>query len=145
MIPTALFAEGSKITADIKTSAKGIAEALKSSGYKADFTIESLKELDRFFDEHTECGKAKPGGLLEKRTAIKIFSISSYVGEVLRKKYGGEWIWMGSDSDVEMRLELRLKDGVGLLPTQKVMKRFRNGDEDSLYLYGIAAGKIQKE
>ena len=39
------------IKEDVKASAKWISQALQSSGYRADFSPESLWEIDRFFDE----------------------------------------------------------------------------------------------
>ena len=41
-----------------------VALALRSCGYAADFSIDSLKEIDRFFDEHVHDGEAVPGGCL---------------------------------------------------------------------------------
>lgn len=49
---------------DIHTSAKWIARALNSSGYKADFTPESLRDIERFMDEHSNHGVAVAHGLL---------------------------------------------------------------------------------
>jgi len=144
-IPMGLFAKDPQIVIDAKKSAKWISNALTSSGYKADFSLESLKEIDRFFDEHSENGKPKPGGLLSEQLGSRIFSIGSYVGEVLLKKYGGKWIGNDNDPDSEMNLELRLKGDVGLWPIQKVIKRLQNGSEDSLYFYGKVAGEIQKD
>ena len=37
--------QGTQIAADIRKSADWIAAAMSSSGYKADFTLESLKEV----------------------------------------------------------------------------------------------------
>jgi hypothetical protein len=41
-----------KIVQDAVALADQISRALSQSGYNADFSLESLKEVDRFFDEH---------------------------------------------------------------------------------------------
>jgi len=55
-----------------------------SSGYCADFSIDSLRDIDRFFDEHSRKGEVVPGGLLAERFGSRIFAIGSYVGETIR-------------------------------------------------------------
>jgi hypothetical protein len=144
-IPLGLFAKDPQIIVDAIKSAKWISKALNSSGYKADFSLESLKEIDRFFDEHSENGKPKVGGLLGEQLGSRIFSIGSYVGEVLKKEYGGKWVGNDSDPDSEINLELRLNGDIGLYPIKKTIKRLQNGSEDSLYFYGKVAGEIQNE
>ena len=54
-------------------------------GYHADYTIESLFEIDKFFKE-------KMNLVLERDDNRNfIFSISAYIGEVIRKKFNGHW------------------------------------------------------
>ncbi|MDA1470229.1 hypothetical protein OGZ02_15740 [Brachyspira hyodysenteriae] len=54
-------------------------------GYHADYTIESLAEVDKFFKE-------KLNLVLESDNNRNfIFSISSYIGEVIRIKFHGTW------------------------------------------------------
>ena len=134
-------AQEAKIVSDAKTSANWIAQALSASGYKADFSPLSLKEVDRFFDEQSDGGRAKPGGLLSTDFGPRIFAIGSYIGEVLRRSSGGEWQGDDSDPEAEINISLRLKNGTQLWPVQRAMKRFKNGKEDSIYPYGIAATK----
>jgi len=143
--PMALFAKDSQIVIDAKKSAKWIAQALNSSNYKADFSIESLKEIDRFFDDQSENGQPRPDGLLSEQLGNRIFSLGAYVGEVLRRKYGGKWIGNDNDPNAEINLELRLKGGVGIWPIQKVIKRLKNGSEDNLYFYGKVAGELKDQ
>jgi hypothetical protein len=80
-----------KIVQDAVASADQISRALSQSGYKADFSLESPKEVDRFFDEHVTSGKAKPGGLLSQQLGARLFALGSYVGEVIRRHNGGQW------------------------------------------------------
>ena len=53
-----LFKSGKNtLLQDIYTYSEWIVTALNTSGYKADYTVDSMKELDRFIDEqNTETG-----------------------------------------------------------------------------------------
>jgi hypothetical protein len=125
---------------DIHTSAEWISHALQSSGYRADFSPESLWEIDRFFDEQSAHGQAEPGGLLSEGLGARIFALGAYVGEVVRRKLGGEWVGDDSDPQAEISVELKLPDGTRCWPTQRVMKRFKNGSEDGIAGWGSGAG-----
>ncbi len=67
---------------DILISSEWIVKALNSSGYKADYTLESMKEIDRFFDEQKT-------GILAQNLGSTIFALGSYVGQTAIKLYGG--------------------------------------------------------
>ena len=124
------------IKEDISRSADWIAHALSSSGYRADFTPQSLWDIDRFFDDHSSEGAANPGGLLSQDLGQRIFAIGSYIGEVARRKLGGEWNGNDEDPETEIRVELQLPDGTRCWPVVRAMKRFKNGAEDSIAAWG---------
>ena len=124
------------LVADAQRYADWIANALTTSGYSADFTLESLKEIDRFFDEHSRNGEAVPGGLLSEQLGPRIFALGAYVGEVISRMHGGTWRADESDPEGEMNMEIILSSGTIIWPMQRVMKRFKNGAEDGIYAYG---------
>lgn len=128
------------ILEDIDTAADWISEALQSSGYGADFSAASVRELDRFFDEHANGGEPVSGGLLSEDLGPRVFAIGAYLGEVLRRHLGGEWRGDGDDPEAEISIALHLSDGSVCWPVQRVMKRFKNGAEDNLTLYAHAFG-----
>ena len=128
------------IKEDIHRSADWIAHALSSSGYRADFTPQSLWEIDRFFDDHSSEGAAKPDGLLSQDLGPRIFAVGSYIGEVARRKLGGEWIGNDDDPQVEIAVELQFADGTRCWPVQRAMKRFKNGAEDGIAAWGSGIG-----
>jgi hypothetical protein len=132
-------ADESKVAADAVASAEWIANALTASGYKADFSLASLREIDRFFDEQAPDGNVLPGGLLGEQLGSRLFAIGSYVGETIRRTRGGEWIGNDKDAKAEITLALKLTDGSLIWPIQRVMKRLR-GREDGLAAYGAATG-----
>ncbi len=39
------------LVGDLELASKWVAKALNSSNYQADYSVESLKEIDRFFKE----------------------------------------------------------------------------------------------
>ena len=116
---------------DIMTSKDWIARALNSSNYVADFSIGSLKEIDRFFDEQNT-----PDGILSRNRGQILFALGAYIGEVIISVCGGEWITDDSDPQGEVNIAVKLKDGSIIFPVQRAMKRYMNGNEDSIYDYG---------
>jgi hypothetical protein len=132
--PVATLVEDAAVAAD------WIAAALSSSGYRADFSPRSLREVDRFFDEQSEHGKPRAGGLLAEGLGQRIFGLGSYTGEVIRRSLGGEWSADDADPQGEINIELRLPDGSVIWPVQRAMKRLSNGPEDGIAAYAAALG-----
>lgn len=127
------------IKEDVNASADWMSRALQSSGYRADFSPQSLWEVDRFFDEQSLNGEAKAGGLLSKDLGKRLFGVGSYIGEVVRRTRGGEWVGDDSDPEVEVKVELHLSDGTRCWPVQRAIKRFKSPD-DGIAVWGIGAG-----
>lgn len=126
---------------DVRRSAEWIAEALTSSGYRADFSPASLAEVERFFDEQLRRpGKPRRGGLLAEDLGVRIFALGGYVGEVARRALGGRWDASGVSDDDEDEVRLRLDDGGVVWPVQRVMKRYERGPEESLTAWGASLG-----
>jgi hypothetical protein len=128
------------IEEDLNASAEWISVTLKSSGYRADFTPQSLWEIDRFFEDHCVNGTAKPGGLLSQDLGKRIFAIGSYMGEVVRRNVGGDWKGEDSDPRAEITVELQLPNGTRCWPIQRAMKRLKNGAEDGIAAWGLGSG-----
>lgn len=128
------------IIEDIAIGAEWISKALQSSGYKADFSPESLWEIDFFFDDHTKNGRAVRKGLLSKGLGKKLFALSGYVGEVLRRNLGGEWCVDEKDPMAEVNIRLEFSPGNVCWPGQRVIKRFKHGESDSIAVYGLGMG-----
>ena len=132
-------AQLSEIVRDVETYAAWIAKALTASGYKADFTMESLKEIDHFFDEQARDGKPLPDGLLSENLGARIFGLGAYVGETIRRQGGGTWKGDDKDPAAEINVELQLPNGKRMWPVQRVMKHLTNGASDLIYPYGVIA------
>ncbi len=115
---------------DIHRSAEWIVSALNQSGYKADYSLESMKEIDRFFDE-----QSGEGGIISRNRGQILFALGSYVGETVIRLYGGEWVTNDNDPQGEINIAVKLANGTVMWPVVKCMKRYQNGTEDSIYAY----------
>ena len=85
------------IVKDAVEAADWMAKSLADWGYKADFSLDSLKDVDRFIDEEAPDGKPKPGGHLAQQFGAHIFGLGAYLGETIRRQGDGQW--EGNDRD----------------------------------------------
>lgn len=106
---------------DIHLASDWVVKALNSSGYKADYSLESMKEIDRFFDE-----QSSETGLLSKNRGEILFGLASYIGE---------WNTDDSDPQGEIHISVKLADGTVIWPVIRCMKRYEHGSEESIYAY----------
>ena len=118
---------------DIQIATPWVVDALNSSGYTADYSIESLKELDRLLKE-----EKKPDGILAKDVGYKLFALGAYLGEVMIKRYGGHWITNDNDRKGEIKITVELDVDITFMPVMSVMKCYENGEENSLYVLALA-------
>ena len=131
--PSPAPAPKTTLAQDIPVAAAWVVKALNSSGYRADYTLESMKELDRFFDE-----QSGPGGILSQNRGQILFGLGSYVGETAIRLWGGKWLTDDSDPEGEANIAVELDSGVRFWPVVRCMKRCRLGPEESLYAYLLA-------
>lgn len=96
---------------DIMTSKEWISKALNSSNYAADFSINSFKEIDRFFDEQNTSD-----GILSRNRGQILFALGAYIGEVIISVCGGEWFTDDNDPQGEINIAVKLKDGSTIFP-----------------------------
>lgn len=123
---------------DILLASQWIVKALRSSGYHADYSLESMKEIDRFFDEQNT-----PSGILSENRGKIIFGLGAYVGQTAIKLYGGEWVTDDNDPKGEINVSVRLTDGLTIWPVIRCMKRYQLGPEESIYAYLRFLGEIR--
>jgi tetratricopeptide (TPR) repeat protein len=100
-----------------------------------DFTPASIAALDCFIDEswgesgespETEEWQPSDG----KWNTILNFGI--YFGEVMIRRYGGEWVRYEPQPDSMLNIGVVFPNGMKVFPVAKVWKRFKNGVEDSI-------------
>ncbi len=115
---------------DIHTACEWVVMALNSSGYKADYTLESMKEIDRFIDE-----QSGENGIISRNRGKIIFSLGCYIGETVICLYGGKWHTDDNDPQGEINASVELENNTVIFPMQRVIKRYQNGSEDGIYAY----------
>ena len=116
---------------DMEKAHAWIVEALESSGYGADGTLESFREIDRFFDE-----EHKPGGILSQNTGMILFALGVYVGNVIIREAGGRWDTDNCTSETDICV--KLNEETAIFPVQRVMQRYKQGSGESIYAYGYS-------
>ena len=121
---------GNTLKEDIQIASDWVVKALNSSGYKADYTMESMKEIDRFFDE-----QSSETGILSQNRGQILFGLGSYIGETAIKLYGGEWHTDDNDPQGEINMSVKLANGTIIWPVIRCMKRYDMGSEESIYAY----------
>jgi hypothetical protein len=116
---------------------------LTSFGVKADYTPASIVEIDGYLDEiYGTTGEIKknPNWQISKGEMNLIMAVGSYVGEVIRRAFGGQWSYDPKENVVHACIAL--PGTWRVLPINKVLKRLRNGAEDALHpLYTFAREK----
>ncbi len=124
---------------DIYTYSDWIIKTLNSSGYAVDYTVDSMKEIDRFIDEQNV-----PDGLIEKNRGQIIFALGAFIGQTTIKLYGGEWITDDNNPRGELEIAIKLPNGFIMWPVQKCIKRCQLGQEESIYSYVRAISGLDK-
>lgn len=127
----------STLLQDIKTQSNWIIRAFAEDKLKLDYSIHSFINIDIFFNKHSNNGKAIKGGRLSKNFGAIIFSIGSYVGETIIKNIpGSDWQTNEQNPEDEFNVSIQLPNGTTIYPIQRIMKRFQNGTDDAIYVYG---------
>ncbi len=121
---------------DIHTQSEWLVKAFGSDDIMLDYTVESLKKIDLFFDLNSISGKPTPRGRLSQNLGNILFSIGAYVGITIIKAVPGA-IWITDDKDPEGEITARIKlpNGSIIYPIIRVTNRFKNGSEDGIYEY----------
>ncbi len=111
-----------------------------------DYSVKSVEYIESVFSEHFVDGEAKSDGLFATGLGWKLFSISSYIGEVIIKNTKAtKWVTDDKDPQGELSIKLVSANGTEMYPAHRVMKRIQNGEEDNVYHYtAIAVDKYMK-
>ncbi len=132
---------------DIKKQSDWIIKAFAADKLKLDYTIHSFIEIDKFFNKHSKNGQPVKRGRLSNNLGPIIFSIGAYVWETIIKTLPKS-VWQTDDKNPEgeFAASIKLQDETIIWPMQRVLNRFKNGSEDSVYVYGheITKGKTKE-
>lgn len=127
-----------------KAYAESAVKTARDSHVVLDYSEESLKQLESILERLAE--GPQPAGLEE---ACKMWG--SYLGEVVRRRFGGEWTIETYPGKPFATLTLTVS-GNKLFPTMKVHRRLTQGRDDNVWsfytmvktrLEAVPGGKIQ--
>lgn len=127
---------------DLKEQSYWIVKAFKEDNIYLDYSIGSLIEIDNFFLKNMVKGRPTKRGRLSSNLGGILFSIAAYVGDCLIENVkGSKWITDDNNPGDELNASIELPSGITVWPLERVMKRFKNGSEDSIYVYGYELTK----
>ena len=135
-----------EIAGDARSSAEWIGERLESLGYAADFRPQSLREVDRFFDDNFRAAlprrrfRREFSELVDPSGRSWRFAIVAYVGEVIRQAVGGEWVTDDCQDAEMIDMTLVLPSGRAVMPLIQVVRSMTRGHEATLVHFGIDCG-----
>lgn len=115
-----------------------------------DYSEESLQGLEQILaqlsDEHRAFVAANPAAGQEAGVAEQMVVMSKlwggYLGEVVRRRWGGEWAMETYPGGNFATLTLNVR-GAKLFPSMKIYRRLTEGDGDNVWaFYQAVAGKL---
>lgn len=130
-----------KALKDLLYAAEWACNHLLEQGYVVTDDLESLKELDRYFDDNVdeETHQPVPGTLFAERPIMVVLALGALLGEVLRKNYQGEWMLVTDESmdpaEAIMSSTMRMYNRLDCWPMERVGKRVYQGWENQIYHY----------
>ena len=125
------------IKEDIETFSDMIVKGFKVDKLTLDYTLTSFKDIDKFYDLHSKNGESVEGGRFSKNLGQILFALGAYIGQtIIRIVPGTVWETDDNDPEGEINAILKLPDGTTAWPMQRAIKRFRNGGEDGIFVYG---------
>lgn len=106
-------------------------------GIELDFSAESIERVESILGQlHDSIPRGIKGfftGPSQKDIMLMVKMLGSYVGEVMRHEYGGEWVMTAPTTEIQhLMLEF---DEHQCWPLVKVYKRIVDGPEDNVLHY----------
>ena len=102
-----------------------------------DYAEESVEIVEAILDQ---LHKSIPGRGIETKPSFEQFDgyakmFGGYVGEVMRRKWGGHWKLENSAIPGQRVVKLELTQEVAVSPQEKVSRRILHGAEHNVWLY----------
>jgi hypothetical protein len=120
----------------VAQSQRAIQAAKLEFGESLDFSSESLEQVERIMSKlHEQATDAGPGKLTDQQLTELSTLWGIYVGEVIRRYYGGQWSLINGVPDLTL-------GGKNATPIDKVRKRITGGPMDNLKYYFTSIMKV---
>ena len=119
-----------KLAEDMEANARNAVELAKTRFQVAlDFRAESIQELEKLFDR---VQYAMPDPESKETLGLLTRLWGSYLGEVIRRRLGGEWIIWTDKHGKTMALQI---GEATVFPHNKVKKRLERGADHNVWNY----------
>jgi len=119
------------IKEDLQASAAWIVAYFGSDRILLDYSIDSFRSIDIFFDQRAANGRTS------QDIDEILFSLGAYVGEtILKNVQGSFWIIEDNGPQEKMGAAIKLPNGKTIRPIQKVNDRFQKAAGDGIYTFG---------
>jgi hypothetical protein len=122
-----------QINKDVAQMANDLVEHMRSTlpfEINLDYSEDSIRVIDMLIE------KLKREGNDERKAENEIMALGAYVGEVIKKNFGGRWTkpeLAGFPKDgATFSVVFQLPIGAGINPMGRVLKYFRHGSEYNL-------------
>jgi hypothetical protein len=112
----------------------GVAAGLRLAGCAADFTLESLHDLDRLIDQRFVGRESAGENGANGDVASLVVPFGAYVGQCLIKHFGGRWELDRVTADPDDSIVV-LSTGYIARPIDLMRKRFCNGKSAGALAY----------
>jgi hypothetical protein len=104
-----------------------------------DYSEQSLQSVEKILDKlsaelHNIGGKAGPEGGVDEQTVMMCKLWGGYVGEVVRRKWGGEWAMETYPGSQFATLTLNVRGGK-MFPSIKVYHRLVKGPDENIWTF----------
>ena len=134
-----------KILEDIDESAHWIRNAFSSLGVNLDFSLASLKEVNKFIESEFKEGKPREGSIVKPDPGAIIFALGSYLGEVILTEAGkGRWLPNSDNEEDEINIRIEIDERYVAWPMIKMMEKVKDPKVD-LYIYASEFLKFTAE
>ena len=126
--------------ADVTEAAEWLSSALAERDVTADFSPASLIALDRFLTDAVSAQLPGSNDFFTEDLTYRSFAVGAYLGEVIRRSIGGEWVSDAHDPLVEINIALKLPDERECFPMKRVLERLNTGPGHSFARFAMEAG-----
>jgi hypothetical protein len=124
------MAVDTKLAEDMAASARSAVELTKTQFHTVlDYGVHSLEKLEQLFDR-VEYAMANPDS--KETTGLLTRLWGSYLGEVIRKKHGGEWLIWNDEHGKAIALQI---GNALIFPFNKIKKRLERGPGQNVWEY----------
>lgn len=119
---------------------QAVATALERFEVTLDYSIESIKDLDRILDRQHQQIPRGLSRLTQKGPPESTIQASArvwggYLGEVIRRQWGGQWSLAEEGAYEGSHILSVLEGEVQMCPQSKAYKRLKNGSGDNIWKY----------